>query len=71
MQDITLRQNIKITIVAIATIIAFILVFLTAPKKGDTVIINCSISEISPDFTVEMREACRQVRADNILQKPK
>jgi len=27
------------------------------------VVINCDISEISPDFTIEMREACRQARA--------
>ena len=32
-------------------------------STGRKVIIDCSISEISPDFTTEMREACRQVRA--------
>lgn len=25
--------------------------------------INCGLSEISPDFTNEMREACRQARS--------
>lgn len=29
------------------------------PQKGNY--INCSISEISPDFTPEMREKCRQL----------
>ena len=27
-----------------------------------TKVINCSIAEISPDFTNEMREACRKAR---------
>lgn len=30
------------------------------PPKGKYV--DCSISEISPDFTPEMREKCRQAR---------
>ena len=30
-----------------------------APKE---IVVNCSISEISPDFTPEMREACRKYR---------
>ena len=36
--------------------------FLTAPRKGEVVVINCGIAEISPDFTTEMREACRKLR---------
>ena len=50
------------------------LMFFTIPKKGDVIVINCSISEFSPDFTTEMREACRQAQAKNIskdLYKPK
>ena len=74
MQDSTIRENIKVAVLAISCFIAFGIVFLVAPKRGDIVVINCSISEISPDFTTEMREACRQARANNIskdLQKPK
>jgi hypothetical protein len=29
---------------------------------NDQVVVNCSIAEISPDFTTEMREACRKAR---------
>jgi hypothetical protein len=47
-------------VVGIALI--FIAMVFSAPRKGDVIIINCSISEISPDFTTEMREACRQAR---------
>jgi hypothetical protein len=45
--------------------------FLLMPKKGSVIRIDCTWSEISPDFTNEMREACRQLRAKNILQTPK
>lgn len=29
-------------------------------------VINCGIAEISPDFTTEMREACRILRTNKI-----
>jgi hypothetical protein len=32
---------------------------------------DCSISEISPDYPIEVKEGCRKLRADNFLQKPK
>lgn len=32
------------------------------PRKGDIVKIDCTLSEISPDFTNEMRQACREAR---------
>jgi len=38
--------------------------FLALPKRGDVVRIDCTWSEISPDFTNEMREVCRQLRAE-------
>ena len=63
MQDSTFRENIKVVILAISVFIAFGVMFFIAPKRGDVVTINCGISEISPDFTTEMREACRQARA--------
>jgi uncharacterized membrane protein YgaE (UPF0421/DUF939 family) len=74
MQDSAFRENIEIAVVIIATVIAFILIFIFAPKKGEVIVIDCTWSEISPDFTNEMRQACRQARAENYqksLQKPK
>ena len=65
------RETIQVTVVVIVFLIVIPLMFLTLPKKSDGVWINCGISEISPDFTNEMREACRQLRATNNLQKPK
>jgi hypothetical protein len=68
------RETIKIVVVIIAFVIALPILFLTLPKKGEVTVIDCTWSEISPDFTIQMREACRQARANNNqkdLQKPK
>jgi steroid 5-alpha reductase family enzyme len=74
MQDSTFRETIKVGILAVSVFIAFGIVFYIAPKRGDVVRIDCTWSEISPDFSPAMREACRQARAENYqknLQKPK
>jgi hypothetical protein len=71
MPDTPKRETIEIAIVVIAFLIVIPIIFLSLPKKGDVVRIDCTWSEISPDFTNEMREACRQLRAKNNLQKPK
>ena len=71
MQDTSKRETIKIAVCIVVFVIVAPLLFLILPKKSDGVWINCEISEISPDFTNEMREACRQLRATNNLQKPK
>jgi hypothetical protein len=65
------RELVEIALVVIGFLIAIPIVFLSLPKKGDVIRIDCTWSEISPDFTNEMREACRQLRATNNLQKPK
>jgi steroid 5-alpha reductase family enzyme len=74
MQNFTLREDVKIVLLAVLVFIAFGIVFYIAPKRGEVVVIDCTWSEISPDFTTQMREACRQARANNNqkdLQKPK
>jgi hypothetical protein len=71
MPDTPKRETVGIIVVAIVFLIAIPIVFLSLPKKGNVIRIDCTWSEISPDFTNEMREACRQLRATNNLQKPK
>ena len=74
MQNSTLREDVKIVVLAFLVFVAFGFAFYIAPKRGEVVVIDCTWSEISPDFTNQMREACRQARANNIqkdLQKPK
>ena len=36
------------------------------PRKSDVVRIDCSLSEISPDFTPEMKQACRGARRNGL-----
>jgi hypothetical protein len=71
MQNTPKRETIEIAVVVIVFLIVIPIMFLTLPKKGNVIRIDCTWSEISPDFTNEMREACRQLRATNNLQKPK
>jgi len=40
------------------------LIFFVPQPKGTY--INCGLSEISPDFTPEMRKMCREVRATKL-----
>lgn len=68
------RETLEVAVVIIVFIIAIPFMFFFAPKRGNVVVIDCTWSEISPDFTNEMRQACRQARAINYqkdLQKPK
>jgi hypothetical protein len=71
MQNTPKREIVEIAVVVIVFLIVIPMMFSALPKKSDGVWINCELSEISPDFTTEMREACRQLRATNNLQKPK
>ena len=71
MSNFTKREIIEIAVVVIAFFITIPIIFLSLPKKGDVIRIDCTWSEISPDFTPAMQEACRQVRAEKNLQKPK
>jgi hypothetical protein len=71
MSNFTKREIVGITFASIVFLVTIPIIFLSLPKKGDVVIYNCSISEISPDFPLEVKEACRKLRAENILNKPK
>lgn len=42
------------------------LYFIMSQPKHGVKVIDCSIAEISPDFTTEMREACRKARSGRI-----
>lgn len=55
--------HIEVSIIVLVVAIMMFIGYITKPSKGEVIVINCTLSEISPDFTTEMREACRQVRA--------
>lgn len=51
-----------------------VLVFLFTTPKPKAVVYDCSLAEISPDYPLEVKEQCRQLRAKNFqedLKKPK
>jgi hypothetical protein len=70
MSNIIKREIVGIVIAVIVFLITIPIVFLVFPKRTDT-IYNCSLAEISPDFPLEVKEACRKLRAENNLNKPK
>jgi hypothetical protein len=44
-------------------LVMLLIVFVPQPKGT---YINCGLSEISPDFTSDMRKMCREVRATKL-----
>jgi hypothetical protein len=56
----------KRVILFLAILAALPIVLWNLPRKGEVVVINCSLSEISPDFTNEMRQACRDARRNGL-----
>ena len=65
MQNLTKRKIIEWISWVVFIVVFFIsipLMYLTAPKKGDIIRIDCTWSEISPDFSPEIKEACRKAR---------
>jgi hypothetical protein len=56
----------KRVILFVVILAALPLLFLNMPRKGDVVKIDCSLSEISPDFTNEMRQVCRDARRNGL-----
>jgi hypothetical protein len=58
------RSLIELLFLVSAIIIAFALAFMFMPKKGDVIVYNCSLAEISPDIPIEVKEKCRKLRAE-------
>ena len=72
MQDSTVRQNLDFYSVLILGIMLVVFaVYYNYTHPHVIVKYDCSIAEISPDYPVQVKEACRKLRAENILQKPK
>jgi hypothetical protein len=49
----------------IAVFVAFLLFLFLVPKPTHQVV-NCHLAEISPDFTPELRQQCRLLRATKL-----
>ena len=80
MQDTSKRKNLKTNLLITLALVAlggslFLLLYgINNITKGSVKVYNCSISEISPDIPLEVKEQCRKLRAESFqkdLQKPK
>lgn len=72
MQNSFKRSHLEILFVA--TVLIGAITFLVMTPTPTVRVYNCSISEISPDYPVEVKQECRKLRAENFnkdLQKPK
>ena len=55
-----------IVVIFIMAMVAFGFYAASNQPKHGVKVIDCSLSEISPDFTPEIREACRKARSGRI-----
>ena len=60
------RGLIELLFLVSASIIAFSLIISFAPRKGDVVVYDCSLAEISPDYPIAVKEKCRAIRAEKL-----
>jgi hypothetical protein len=59
----TIFESVAIIISIIVMVLA---IGMTLEMSDRSKVINCSLSEFHPDFTTEMREACRKARMNKI-----
>ena len=59
------QSQIAVGIFAIVWFFAGIYWLMEQPRHG-VVVIDCSLAEISPDFTPQVKEACRKARSGRI-----
>ena len=57
---------IELLLLTVVIIVAIVFMISYAPRKGDVVVYNCSLAEISPDIPLEVKEKCRKLRAEKL-----
>ena len=63
-EDFGINMNKSFLLIGGAVLLfMFLIIFVPQPKGA---YINCGLSEISPDFTPDMRKMCREVRATKL-----
>jgi hypothetical protein len=55
----------KTALVTILFVAAFWVLIFSLMPKHNVVAYDCRLSEISPDFPIEVKEQCRKLRAQN------
>jgi hypothetical protein len=65
------KPIVRSVVVLLLLLIAIGIFVFTDFGKNRTVIYDCRMSEISPDFPVEVKEECRKLRLEHFQQKQK
>ena len=60
-----IRNIFEIVFFVVLAVIVFAVYIYFLPKHG-TVVYNCSIAEISPDYPPKVKEECRKLRMEQI-----
>jgi hypothetical protein len=63
-EDFGIDMNKSFLLIGGAVLLFMLLIVFVPQPKG--AYINCGLSEISPDFTPEMRKLCRETRATKL-----
>jgi hypothetical protein len=72
MQNSTFRESIDFFLtMALGVVALVVVIYWNSTHPHMVVRYDCSIAEISPDYPVAVKEGCRKLRAENILQKSK
>jgi hypothetical protein len=61
-QNIIKRTVVATILITVYLTVIFLVLPMLWPKKGDIIKIDCTWSEISPDYPIEVKEACRKAR---------
>jgi hypothetical protein len=66
------RESLDFVVAIVLAFVALIsVVYYNYTHPRIVVRYDCSIAEISPDYPIQVKEGCRKLRAENILNKPK
>ncbi len=58
-------------VIAIITIIAMLVLLFSSFGENRTVVYDCRMSEISPDFPLEVKEECRKLLKEHLDNESK
>lgn len=47
-------------------VLFWVVVLMSMPKKGDVIVYDCRLAEISPDIPIEVKDKCRKLRSGRL-----
>ena len=72
MSNFNFRENLDfLLVIVLGVCLLTITIYISIQYPRVTVRYDCSIAEISPHYPIAVKEGCRKLRAENILNKPK